>query len=561
MNFPLKLRLKFRPERSAVRTEMKLILKPAILLLFLSFVLGSHAVAGVAAEKYVMLLGDNWEISGGLPASAMLISLQGVANIGEPRLYFRYPLKWDYTFCDTLLEYYRSSRDMHFTELLSPEQALDSLARYAKGYVVWDRNVRTSLIVAFTAAGLRRAIVVTEDLIPLAERHGLKMVEDFRGKFTGRSDVQIYEWAYAKYWQECNKNFLVYMGGESGNVMKPGIADFGIHHRCFFTDASTNPRDTLECAFAGRLFGGLKPLSIVMGWHSYAKDLEAQHVMLASHYGLRVEGLHTLPNMSFNHQIPLSPGFHFRNNHNLRDGKSYVPGKKVYIACIETDCLGLGAWTKPGRGEIPYAWEVTMNWSWLAPAMLQYFYDMATPNDYFLGALSGPGYMYPKSIPAALLPSVVDTAYGLMKTLDLNVFEIMDHSSYWSSGGIDDDLPKDIVDTYFARMPDVLGIVSGYRPGHTFAVYGNKPFISYDYYLGEKRSEAEAAADIQELANLNPARPYFLLLHVREWNDIKRTRRILNRLGPEFEVVPLDVFLTMAGQNPTFMTRFGTPLH
>ena len=525
-------------------------MKIRTLILFISLA-ACKSFAG-PGEKYVMTLGENWEISGGLPESAMLISLQGVANVGEPRLYFRYPPKWDFTFCDPLLAYYRSSRGMEFRELASAGEALDSLARFAKGYVVWDKSVRTSLIVAFTAAGIHRAIVVAEDQIPMAVRHGLKPVEDFRGKFTGWSDAKIYGWAYDRYWDRCNRDFLVYMGGESGNIMKPGIADFGIHHACFFTDASTNPRDTLEYAFANRVFGSMKPLSIVLGWHSYGKDLEAQHVTLASHFALRVEGLHTLPNMSFNHQIPLSPGFKFRNNHNIGEGKTFVPGKKVYIACIQTDCLGLGAWTKPGRGEIPYAWEVTMNWSWLAPAMLQYFYDMATPNDYFLGSLSGPGYMYPKSIPSPLLPAVVDTAYALMKTLDLNVFEIMDHSSYWSSRGIDDDIPEEIVDTYFSRMPGVIGIANGYRPAHTFAVHGKKPFISYDYYLGEKRDEAESAADIEELAVLNPARPYFLLLHVREWSDIKRVRSILNRLGPGFEVVPLDVFMTMAGTNPTF---------
>jgi hypothetical protein len=535
------------------RFRLRLVrLQSAILFLFLAL---AAPTAGYG-EKYVMRLGENWELSGGLPVSAMLISLQGVANAGEPRLYFRYPPGWDYTFCDPLLAYYRSSRGMEFRELGSPDEALDSLAKYAKGYVVWDRNVRTSLIVAFTAAGIRRAVVVTEDQIPLVERHGLRMVEDFRGRFTGWSDVRMYEWAYAKYWNECNRNFVVYMGGEAGNIMKPGIADFGIRNRCFFTDASTNLRDTAEYAFASRLFAALKPLSIVIGWHSYAKDVEAQHVSLASHFGLRVEGLHTLPNMSFNSQIPLSPGFRFRNNHNVREGKTYLPEKKVYIACIQTDCLGLGAWTKPGRGEIPYAWEVTMNWSWLAPAMLQYFYDMATPNDYFIGSLSGPGYMYPKAIPAPLLPGVVDTAYAMMKTLDLNIFEIMDHSSYWTSGGIDDDLPKEIVDTYFARMPGVLGIANGYRPAHTFTVHGDKPFISYDYYLGEKRDEAESAADLEELANLNPARPYFLLVHVREWSDIKRVKSILGRLGADFEVVPLDVFMTMAGKNPTFRERF-----
>ncbi len=523
--------------------------------LFLLLV-ASFAAVAEPGQKYVMRLSPNWEITGDLPRHAMLISLQGVANIDRPRLYFLYPSNWDYNFCEPLLQYYRSSRNMQFKELDSAEEALRELARYAKGYVVWDKQVRTSLIVAFTAAGIHRSVVVSEELIPAAEKYGLRCKEDFRRRFAGLTDIQIYEWAYKKYWSKCSKDYLVYLGGEAGNLMKPGIADFGIVKKSFFTDASTNPRDTMEYEFAKRIFSKMKPMSLVMGWHSYKKDLEAQHVTLASRYALRVEGLHTLPNMSFNHQIGCTPGFRFRNNHNVKPGTTSVPEQKTYIACIQTDCLGLGAWTKPGRGTIPYAWEVTMNWAWLAPAMLQYFYEQATPNDYFIGSLSGPGYMYPKSVPAKFLPRVVDSAYALMKKLDLNVFEIMDHSTYWLTNGIDDDVPKEIVDVYFERMPGVIGIANGYRPAHTFAVNDGKPFVSYDYYLGEKRDEKEAVADLQELANLNLRRPYFLLMHVRQWSDIGRVKNILDQLGPGFEVVPLDLFLKMAGTAPTFKTRY-----
>src|SRR4030067_3579386 len=74
-------------------------------------------------QKYVMHLSDNWEITGDLPLHAMFISLQGVANIGEPRLYFQYPAKWDYNFSDPLLEHYRSSRKMQFKERGSEEKA------------------------------------------------------------------------------------------------------------------------------------------------------------------------------------------------------------------------------------------------------------------------------------------------------------------------------------------------------------------------------------------------------------------------------------------------------
>ena len=83
---------------------------------------------------------------------ALLISLQGVANVDKPRLYFLYPENWDFNFSGPLMEYYKKSRNMEFTELQSPEEALNLLSRYVKGYIVWDKNVRTSLIVAFTAA-------------------------------------------------------------------------------------------------------------------------------------------------------------------------------------------------------------------------------------------------------------------------------------------------------------------------------------------------------------------------------------------------------------------------
>ena len=60
---------------------------------------------------------------------------------------------------------------------------------------------------------------------------------------------------------------------------------------------------------------------------------------------------------------------------------------------------------------------------------------------------------------------------------------------------------------------------------------------------------------------MTPATPYFLLVHIRESSDIKRVKGILDKLGPEFEVVALDKFLVMAGQQPTFKERFKTTGH
>lgn len=502
-------------------------------------------------QAYMMKLADNWAIDGKLPVQAMLISLQGLANTGGPRFYFVYPEKWDFLFTPSVLEFYKNKHQYTFTELTTPESALSTFKQYVKGYVVWDKNVRTSLIVAFTIAGLEKAVVVSEDLIPMADAAGLKPVMDLRGTFTGQSDVQIYQWAYDRYWDRCSREFVVWMGGESGKIMKPGVADFGILKQAFFTDLSTEPADSAEYALAKKIMSGQKPMSMVMGWHSYAKDKERDHVRLASSYTLRVDGLHTLPNMSFSSQTTVTPGFTFKNNHNVKPGVTYTPGKKVYITCVQTDCLGLGAWLKPGRGEIPYAWEVTMNWVWLAPTMLEYFYGMATPNDYFIGSLGGPGYMYPKAIPPAALPGAVAKARELMQQLDLNVFEIMDYSEGATVEGNSDVTPE-VMDAFYKGMPDAIGFLNGYAPSHSFMVRDGRPLLSFDYYLSETRLEDDAVADIKELAALNETRPYFLVMHVRQWSDIRRVKGILDKLGSDFALVPLDVFLKMAGTMPTF---------
>jgi hypothetical protein len=508
-----------------------------------------------ARQAYVVRLEDNWEVKGKLDVQAMMISLQGIANKKGPLVYILYPENWPFTYVWSVYDFYRDRRYYTFTELRSPEEALKVLQKHVKGYVVWDKNVRTSLIVAFTVAGLEDAVVVSEDQIPLVEQAGLRRVEDFRGRFTGQSDAQIYQWAYDRYWTRCSREFIVWLGGEHGSVMKPAVADWGIRQQVFFNDLSCRTSDTLEYALASKLLAEMKPMSMVMGWHSYGKDLEREFVTLTSHYGHRVEGLHTLPNLSFSAQIPVTPGYTFRNNHRIQPGVTVRPEKKVYITCIQTDGIGLGAWLRPGRGEIPYAWEVLMNYTWMAPGMAEYFYTMATPNDYFIGCLSGPGYMYPKAVPRPLLTQLIAKARGQMKELDLRVFETMDYSEGATVEG-NSDLPKSIVDLYYEGMPEAIGFVNGYAPSYTFTVREKKPFISYDYYLSPTRPEDDAVADLQELAKVNARRPYFMLVHIRESSDIKRVKGILDKLGTEFEVVPLDVFLTMAGTEPTFQERF-----
>lgn len=500
----------------------------------------------------------DWRVAGGLPEKVLLLSLQGLANRAAPQLYVIHPKDYQWEITEPLFHFYERKHNVQFTDVKSADEALTRFGSAAKGYVVWDKSVSAAMNVAFTIAGLEDAVVVAEELIPLAERHGLKKIDDLRGRYTGQTDAQIYQDAYNRYWARCTKDAVMLMGGHSGAIRMPGMADWGVRQKMFFHDLSANPVHAAELALEQRIFSELYAGATVFGWHSYGKDTEEQHTTLLSGYGLKMEGLHNLPNLSFNCQFGFTPGFKFTNNHHIARDAKPVAEQKVYLAFVQSDSIGIGVWTKPGRGKLPFAWQVTMNWTKFSPAALEYFHESATPNDYFIGGLSGPGYMYPNHIPADKFPGLMREANQLMGLLDERILEIMDNSA--ADGNLGNaDLTKETVDRYYAAFPDVLGFVNGYGPARTRDLRDSRPMISYDYYIDPRRPREEVAADLGELIALNTKRPYFLLVHVRESNDVNSLVEIVKRLDGPVEVVPLDVFLKLAASNKTYTTRYQDP--
>jgi hypothetical protein len=525
------------------------------------------------SKQYSMTFDDDWDLTSTAPEKIMLISLQAAANKNEPRLYFDYGPNWDFTYCAAIKSYYEDSRGMDLTELASTADALAALATsdVVSSYVVYDDDVRESILVAMTVAGILNALVVSQELISMLPE-AMTMAYDLRGKFTGFTPAQTYSWAWKEFKDQTSRETVIWLGGECGTTMKPGVADYGIRANAFFTDLNTRPLDDPLCTpeeytLADEIMGSQKKYSMVQGWHAYCKDMERTFVSLSSSHSLRVEGLHTIPNLSFNTQVPISEGFQFKNNHNVEPGNYPAPEDKVYITAVQTDALGLGAWIEPGRGAIPYAWECTLNFLWLQPAVLEYYFSTATPNDYFIGALSGPGYMYPKAIPKEDLPGMIAIANTLIEQLALRVFETMDYSQGSTVVG-NTDLTREVVDTYYKEMPNIMGFVNGYSPSFTFDNRDGRPFVSFDYYLAPPPDAKtgggttdEAIADLMELAALNKkeGEPYFLLMHVREWSNVTRVQEILERVPSIFETVPMDTFVALAGQAPTFENNFCPP--
>ncbi len=531
-------------------------------LLALLVLWSASGLALVAAESappartaWIMHFDSDWKNASGLPEKAMLIGLQGLANRTAPRLYIAHAADFPWEITMPLADFYTRKHGVKFTELKTADEALTQFAADAKGYVVWDPAVMPTLNVAYTIAGLEDAIVVTPALIPLAERHGLKPIDDLRGRYDGQTDRQIYADAKDRYFARCSHDMIMLMGGHAGDMRIPGIADWGVRQRMFFHDLSGNPAHPEEVALAMELYGAMNPGAFVFGWHSYVKDTEEQHTTLTSTFGLRMDGLQSLPNHSFNSQFTFTPGFKFKNQHHVDPDAKLVAEDKVYMAFVQSDGIGLGVWTKPGRGRLQLAWGAIPSWLEFAPAALEYFQESATPADYFIGGLSGPSYMYPNHIPADRFDGLMREAVRQMKVLDERIFEILDNSA--ADGNVGNaDLTKETVDRYYAAFPDVIGFINGYGPARTFDLRDGVPMISYDYYIDPRRPREEVAADLDELIALNRTRPYFCLVHVRETNDVNTLVEVIGQLHGPVEVVPVDVFMKLAAGNPTYKTRY-----
>ena len=528
----------------------------AISLLFIA--MGS---AFVFAKKepiknaYSMRFDLDWEVASGLPEKAMLVSLQGLANREEAQLYIIHPPDFQWEITEPLFDFYKRKHGVSYTEIKTVDAALERFKSSAKGYVVWDPEVGPSLNIAFTIAGLEDGVVVTEALIPIVQKHGLKPIDDLRGRYTGQSHAEIYSDAIKRYWHRCNRDKIMLMGGHRGRVMMPAMADWGIRERMFFHELSADPEEADELVLNRQLLEDLNVGATVFGWHPYGKDTEEQSTMLLSMYGIKMEGLHNLPNLSYNCQFDFTPGFRFTNNHQVAKDAVLIAEEKVYITFVQSDSVGIGVWTKPGRGKLPFAWQVTMNWTKFSPAALEYFHESATPNDYFIGGLSGPGYMYPNNIPEDRFPVLMEEAKQLMTVLDEHVMEIMDNSA--ADGNVGNaDLFEETVDAYYEAFPDVLGFINGYGPARTRDLRDSRPMISYDYYIDPKRPRDEVTADLNELISLNSKRPYFLAVHVRESNDVNSLVTVVENLEGPVEVVALDRFLKLAASNKTYETRF-----
>lgn len=126
----------------------------------------------------------------------LLVTLQGLVNRRQPRLYFYWPegLQSDYDGSnEAWLQQLNLNDSVDFSA--TPLDLIDKHRSEINGAIVYDNSVRDTINLASTIAGIHGAVVATEEL---AQRFNIPIIEDLRGRF--KDKYEVYEYALQNVW-------------------------------------------------------------------------------------------------------------------------------------------------------------------------------------------------------------------------------------------------------------------------------------------------------------------------------------------------------------------------
>ncbi|NPV47444.1 MAG: hypothetical protein HPY69_10825 [Armatimonadetes bacterium] len=234
---------------------------------------------------------------------------------------------------------------------------------------------------------------------------------DLRGKFA--DTISAYEWALRELMPRCSRRLAHTVNGGQVDGINVGVCgpmsgfDWQTQNRGFVFNlgctaeervsyGTTCGGDPKQAAMYERILAALRTPAQINGYG----DPEDVWCRLLSQYGHY--SFHAYTNWSFHHKVP-APGAALRQRANFTPANTRPDLERFYVCFMtsEGDTMKgpipffYDSWFDPARGEVPVNWGINPLMAELFPAMLQYYYDTATPADYFFVGCSGAGYCYP----------------------------------------------------------------------------------------------------------------------------------------------------------------------
>ena len=243
---------------------------------------------------------------------------------------------------------------------------------------------------------------------------GLPVKHDLRGKF--ESSVTAYEWALENLMPRCNRHLAHAVNGTVEGVKAgcgpfPGF-DWPVMRKGFVFNLACPPDesesyggskvggDPQQAAMYVKIMQALEPIAEITGYgepEGYWCNLISEHGHYSFHFG---------DNWSFHSKVPTG-----KTSYKQKIGftpQNVAPQQDKYYVCFMTsegDTMKgpipffYNSWFEKERGKVPMNWGINPLMAEQFGAMLDYFYQTATDQDYFFVGCSGAGYVYPDRMP------------------------------------------------------------------------------------------------------------------------------------------------------------------
>lgn len=496
--------------------------------------------------------------------------LQGLANRVTPEVYLIGTSGQDPQWLSWMLEqgYVKSAKPAS-----SPLEFIADYASFVKGAVIVDDAVEASTNVACMLASLDDCLVVSEGLYAELTRQGgpglvLPIVHDLRGKW--KTNIEAYEWAYRELWPRMSRKALAVM---YPNTPAQFPRDYLVQHRIFTfwasgladaKDPGADPKK--EWALAERLLKETPASIPVLGWWSCGAPSKGRSeydaLLLCSRYGKFLSGSEFASNMSFHSGVQV-PAERFRQTTFKAATKPVLDPKKVYVALNVIDSgdslwylerQQRVVWDDPARGSVPIGWSFTPSFLDVMPAVADWYYANATPNDEMFAAVSGLGYMSPPYF-ASKLPNKSE-AYDQFVALTREYMMRADERAMTAHmGGWGDSPFQNVIYKRFIQgIPELKVWLPGFgrheqtTPAKANSVIEGVPVMhtltrwntwTETTDIIDRTQEAERAflkRDI--LAHVPSQRPAFMNVMALSWSyPPSSLKALVDELGPDFVAV------------------------
>ena len=387
-----------------------------------------------------------------------------------------------------------------------------------------------------TIAAATGYLVVDETSEEAIKALGFEMAIDARNM----SEID----AYNQYSDSlCDNIIMLCNNGQTQN------RDYGIAARAYFMYESNKDDDFMN-DITDPTTGKYQQGTLTIGWSSTG---EVNQVNRHALYGFNF----TCTNYSYNlSQLARIGASSFKQKETSRSITA-DPTKK-YVALIMTDGDNV-TWHQNDfpfsnsyfgyEGEINFKMNYTMApiMADLCPSVINYEYTHATENQYFVGGVSGSGYIYPSEYVNAMnneaLTALTTSTNEYMRRAGLKYVEILDNTVF----------NRTVMNSYASQEYIEGGIVLAnydyYKQGGDIKYYNNKPFVGVAEAMWSD-TPGRVAHRLNSLpVDINSANGY-TIVKVHCWTTSMRdVVKMVSLLDDNIELVTVDELMQLIKEN------------